>query len=364
MDATRRNNLVFRAIAALLGGTSIVILALGDSLPAYFVWIVAAAGLVCAAVVLYISYGHRAIFGRSEHVNLEFRHEVERYLNEVAGASHRGGRTRAEKETIDRTEADRPEPRSAEPRPPVSAASTGDILGKLTENIEVLAGYREDLVALLQLHRRLADPHTKPVEREEVRREIARLEKTVALPFLLEDSEAVQAELQNLVEDLRRWLRHGAAREAGDDDNWSPVDLHGRIEMALERLPKERARGCWFERHFGEVPLILTRPAGLNEALHLIFDYFSETVGGGQAIHIRTAQRGEFAWIGVGSAPSDTSPGTTTMDERIQSATRIWDDLGADVVVGDTEVRILVPLHGPMHLFHEEVGESADEKTT
>lgn len=365
MDATRRKNFAFRMIAALLGGTSIVILSLGDTIPDIYAWMVAAAGLICAALVLYFSYGRRALFGRSEHVNVEFRHEVERYLHDVSQGSPRGARTKSEQDEIAKSDEERP----AAPRPPARertagpAAPTGDTLGKLTENIEVLAGYREDLVALLQLHRKLADPHTRPDEREKVSSRIAQLEKTVALPFLLEDSQAVQGEVEVLVDDLRRWLKHGPVKDTTSDETWSPVDLHSRIEMALEKLPREKARGCWFERHYGEIALILTRPQSINEAFYHIFDYFTDMVGGGQAIHVRTAQRGDYAWIGIGSAPNERASGTINLDERIEAAGRIWDDLGANVALGEMEVRILIPLHGPMHLFHEEVGESADEKT-
>ena len=145
---------------------------------------------------------------------------------------------------------------------------------------------------------------------------------------------------------------------------WSPIDIHSRIETAIEKLPDERGRSAWFERHFGDVALVLTRPTAMFQAFYHILDYFTETVAGGQAIHIRTARRGEYAWIGVGAAPNERTAESLALDERIRDAGAIWGDLGGNMVTGENEVRILLPLHGPVHLFHAEAGESAGEKTT
>ncbi len=363
MDNAGRNSMAFRVIAVLLGATSIVMLSIGDRLPVIFIWSIAVAGLICAASVLYISYGKRTLMGKSDHVNLEFRREVERYLGEVAGSSPRGKKNRYTEESCPSAgDGGAATPQQVKPATAGRSVPTGDSLGKLSENMEVLAGYREDLVALLQLHRKLADPGTGPVDREKTMRDIARFEKTIALPFLLEDSEAVQQEVTTLVGDLRSWLRHGAVDHRADEV-WSPVDLHSRVEMALDKLPGDRGRSSWFQRHYGEIALVLTKPQSIFEAFHSIFDYFTDMVGSGQAIHIRTAQRGEYAWIGIGAAPNEHTAGTINLDPRIEKASRIWSDLGANMVTGDNEVRILLPLHGPMHLFHEEVIEKVDKKT-
>ncbi len=379
MAGTSGQGMIYRGIAVVAGCATILVLGFSSQIPLVLGGLVALGGVVLAAGVLYFGAGKGVLKTREEHVSTEFRREVERYLSEVSSS---GGRPRRGEVRIEMPPEETGSDQSAVPStgeqvskdveiyndsPPVHALE-GDVLGRITENVEVLGGYREDLVALLQLYRSLQDPARSPAQNEKTIKEIRRFEKTIALPFVLDDSRTVQSETTGLVGDLRRWLRHGAVDEKSGE-SWTPVDLHSRIEMVLEELPHEQARVTWFERHYGEVPLLLTRPEELNRSLQLIMLYFVDKIGASQAIHIRTAQRGEYAWIGVGAAPTEVSAEELSSDEQIIKANRIWNDLGGHMVTGENEVRLLVPLHGPVHLYAEEAGEAgeagenAEEKT-
>jgi len=293
---------------------------------------------------------------RDEHVNTEFRAEVERYLQDATAGKPRPARRKERVSDKPSTPVVRPK---TEDMLPNDGAPPVDLLSRIVENVEVLGGYRDDLSALVRLHRMLEDPQLPGEKAEATRREIDRFEKRIALPFLLEDSEAVQEETIGLVDDLRRWLRSDRQGEK-DLEVWTPCDLHHRLETAIQALPEDRVRTCWFERHLGDITLVLTKPETLYKALYHVLDYFTEKIGGGSPIHIRTAQRGDYAWIGIGSAPSESARDLDT-DVRMAEAGELWNELGAKFVTGDTEVRILLPLHGPMHIFQEEAGESAEK---
>lgn len=293
---------------------------------------------------------------REEHVNEEFRAEVERYLVDATSGQ---ARPKRRKERL----ADKPAKptvrENTEKALPKDGSPPVDLLARIVENVEVLGGYRDDLSALVRLHRLIEDPQLPDEKREATRREIDRFEKRIALPFLLEDSEAVQDETVGLVDDLRRWLRTDRHGEK-DLEVWTPCDLHNRLETAIEALPEDRMRSCWIERHLGEITLVLTKPETLYKAMYHILDYFTERIGAGNPIHVRTAQRGDFAWIGIGSAPTENAADIAT-DARMAESRDLWNELGAKIVTGDTEIRILLPLHGPMHIFQEETGESAEK---
>jgi hypothetical protein len=291
---------------------------------------------------------------RAQRVSIEFRREIERFLS----AGGRGERRRPDPTTIGRP---------APPPPPTAAARPltppHDLITRIAENLEILGGYREDLSALLRLYKIAADDSLSLDERKKTEAEIQRFAKVIALPFLLEDSVSVQDETRQLLSDLRRSLdaEEGSipARE-----EWTPVNLNDQIEQVIRSLPEERARAAYFERHLGDMPLVLSRPNSLFEAFYYVLDCILDTAGPGKAIHIRTATRGDDVWVGVSIGPSERGAARLAEDRRLGVARDLWKDLGGEQTVGNGEVTILLPMHGPASVFSDRPSRTADEKTS
>lgn len=290
---------------------------------------------------------------RSERVSIEFRREVERFLSN-------GGRGERRKPDAAALRPAPPPPPSDGRRPLVAP---DDLITRIAENLEILGGYREDLSALLRLYRVAADESLAPDERQKTEAEIHRFAKVIALPFLLEDSVAVQDETRQLLSDLRRSLDAEEGTVPAREE-WTPVNLNEQIEQVIRSLPEERARAAYFDRHFGDMPLVLSRPNSLFEAFYYMLDGILDAAGSGKAIHIRTAQRGDDVWIGVGIGP--TEPGSALLggDRRISAAAGLWKDLGGDQTIGNGEVSVVLPMHGPASVFSERPGRTANEKTS
>ncbi|MFH1277943.1 MAG: hypothetical protein ABIK65_06155 [Candidatus Eisenbacteria bacterium] len=295
---------------------------------------------------------------RDQRVNTEFRHEVERFLAEMARGTRRDFDPKKK-----RSEAKKPPPIPSrdEDRPP---APPEDLIARVAENLEILGGYREDLSALLRLYRLLDDPTLTVEEKEKTKKEIRRFEKVIALSFLLEDSSSVQDETRRLLEGLRRTLS-GEETVSVPREEWTPVDVKDQIEQVVRSLPEDRTRSAWIDRHGGDVPLVLTRPNTLFEAFYYVLEYFLD-LAGGKTIHVRTAQRGEDVWIGVGVGPT---PGASVpemeTDSRVAAAGGLWRELGGNQTLGEGEIQILLPMHGPASLFSEKgVRRGAGEKTS
>lgn len=295
---------------------------------------------------------------RDQRVNAEFRHEVERFLADMS----RGPKRKFDPKKK-RAEAKNP--------PPPPAAEEGcapmppeDLIARIAENLEILGGYREDLSALLRLYRLLEEPSLTPEEKEKTKKEIGRFEKVIALSFLLEDSSSVQEETRRLLEGLRRTMS-GEETAATPREEWTPVDLRDQIEQVVRSLPEERSRSAWIDRHPSDVPLVLTRPNTLFEAFYYVLEYFLDTAGS-KTIHVRTAQRGEDVWIGVGIGPTaGASVSEMETDRRVVAASGLWRELGGTQTLGEGEIQILLPMHGPASLFSEKgAGRGAEEKTS
>ncbi|MBM3321690.1 MAG: hypothetical protein FJY73_13590 [Candidatus Eisenbacteria bacterium] len=292
---------------------------------------------------------------RKERVSAEFRHEVERFLSEKGHGARR---------TTDEAKPARPAPPAPEPaETPRPLPPAEDLVARIGENLEILGGYREDLSALLRLYRLVADESLTLDERKKTLDEIKRFEKVIALAFLLEDAISVQDETRALLVDLRRSL----SAEDGTvpvREEWTPVDLRDQIELVIRSLPEDRARSAFFDRHLGDLPLILSRPNTLFEAFYYVLDRFLDAAGPGKAIHIRTAQRGDDVWIGIGAGPVEGGAHAICNDRRVQAAEELWRELGGELTVGDGEVRILLPMHGPASVFSDRGARTAGEKTS
>ncbi len=323
----------------------------------FTVLLVMAALLNSFFLYIYLKRPRREKPTRGQRVSAEFRHEVERFLSEM-GRNPRKNYQREKRE---------------ERQPPPPSASDGDrerhilppddLIARIRENLEILGGYREDLSALLRLYRLLSDDDLSAEEKKKTRHEIERFEKVIALSFLLEDSSAVQDEAKRLLRDLQSSLNGEEAFPAAREE-WTPVDLRDQIEQVIRSLPEEQARKAWFRRHPGDLPLVLSRPNTLFEAIYYTLEYFLDISGGGRAIHIRTAQRGEDVWIGVSIGASGAPSGEIESDRRIAASRDLWNDLGGKLTIGEGEVQILIPMHGPASLFSEKVSREAREKTS
>jgi len=316
------------------------------------------AGIVNSILIYWLRRTPQTRVTRNERVSAEFRHEVERYLSDMTGYSPKGRR---------QEDSDSPEERHVPPDPSAEAIRRippGDLIGRITENVEILGGYREDLSALLRLYRLLHDSSLSSEERKRTEAEIQRFEKVIALPFLLEDSASVQEETRDLLENLRAVLRDENGTPAESAEEWTPIDLHDQIEQVIRSLPEGSARSAWFSRHFGDVPLLLSRPNTLFEALYYVLDYFLEVAGSAKAIHLRTAQRGEDVWIGVSVGSGNVSGKDAEGDRRIEAARKLWEEMGGKQTVRDGEIQILLPMHGPASIFSERSHRSTGEKTS
>jgi hypothetical protein len=291
---------------------------------------------------------------RRQRVNAEFRHEVERFLSTEARGPRRPAPQAGERPSP---------PPPVDPEPKAPADPPEDLIARIGENLEILGGYREDLSALLRLYRTFADESISLEEKKRVLDEVKRFEKVIALAFLLEDSVSVQDETRGLLVELRRSL-HAEEGDLPPREEWTPVDLREQIEQVIRSLPEERARAAFFQRHLADVPLVLSRPNSLFEALYHDLDCLLDAAGPGKAIHIRTAQRGDDIWIGMGLGPTASGEERLREDRRLRAAGEIWKDLGGCQSTGDGEVRVLLPMHGPASVFSERSGRTANEKTS
>ncbi|MFH1682124.1 MAG: hypothetical protein ABIH26_15960 [Candidatus Eisenbacteria bacterium] len=326
----------------------------GGASPALGAALLGAALLNCLFILLARRHPPKRV-SRKQRVSAEFRHEIERFLSKTGGGTRRkpdaGGC---------------PRPAPPPPAPEDASRPLGppeELVARIGENLEMLGGYREDLSALLRLYRLVADESLSLEERKRTLGEIKRFEKVIALTFLLEDSVSVQDETRELLVDLRRSLsaEDGAIPVR---EEWTPIDLREQIEQVIRSLPEDRARPAFFDRHLGDLPLILSRPNTLFEAFYYVLDCFLDAAGPGKAIHIRTAQRGEDVWIGVGVGPTEGGMDAVLRDRRVQAAEALWKELGGEQSVGNGEVRILLPMHGPASAFSDRGARTADEKTT
>ena len=293
------------------------------------------------------------IRGRQKQIAAEFRHEMERFIREM-GQSPRGSGKARPREEEDGEPKKAPSPLKKKSRP----APSGDLILRIAENMEILGGYREDLATLLSLYRLLHGGTLSEKEREKTISEIRRFEKVVALPFLLEDSTSVHEETTQLVEDLSSRMRPDA-EPLQEQEEWTPVELHDQIEQVIQSLPEETARSAWFEREIGDLPPLLSRSNTLFEALYHVLDFFTEAAAGGRAIHIRSALRGEDAWIGIGIGPVEGGKQTLMNDERIKASSDLWKELGGSQKIGNGELQILLPVHGPTTIFSQRLTGSA-----
>ena len=294
---------------------------------------------------------------RGQRVSTEFRCEVERFLSEM-------GRNPRKNYQNEKREERRPSPPStSDGENDRHILPPDDLVARIRENLEILGGYREDLSALLRLYRLLSDDDLSADEKKKTRHEIERFEKVIALSFLLEDSSAVHDESKRLLGDLRSSL-NGEETPPDAREEWTPVDLRDQIEQVIRSLPEEQARKAWFRRHPGDLPLVLSRPNTLFEAIYYTLEFFLDISDGGRAIHIRTAQRGDDVWIGVSIGASGAPAGEIESDRRIAASRDLWGDLGGQLTIGEGEVQIVIPMHGPASLFSEKVGREAGEKTS
>ncbi len=173
----------------------------------------------------------------------------------------------------------------------------------------------------------------------------------------------MQDETRQLLADLRRSLSAEEGTVPAREE-WTPVDLGEQIEQVIRSLPEERARAAYIDRHLGDMPLVLSRPNSLFEAFYYVLDSMLDAAGPGRTIHVRTAQRGDDAWIGIGIGPSEAGASALDGDRRIRAAHDLWRELGGQQTIGDGEVRIVLPMHGPASVFSERPGRTVDEKTS
>ncbi|MBN1825127.1 MAG: hypothetical protein JW958_02600 [Candidatus Eisenbacteria bacterium] len=313
-------------------------------------------GLVNSVLIYLLLRPGRRAMSRDEHIAVEFRHEVERFLGEM-GRPLRGIRGE-----------DAPPPRAPARKPPEPVVDRTrllppeELLGRITENLEILGGYREDLAALLGLYRLLQDGDLSEEDRGKAREEIHRFEKVVALPFLLEDSGSVQHDTGRLLEDLRRQLLSGEDTAEIRED-WSPVDLNDVVEQVIRSMPEDRARSAWFERRLGDLPPVLSRPNTLFEALYYVLDAFLETAGAGKAIHIQTSLRDEQVRVGFHIGSLSDGGEALRADRRLRAAAGLWAELGAEQSVGDGRALVRLPAHGPISYHSEPSRARSVEKT-
>jgi len=192
-------------------------------------------------------------------------------------------------------------------------------IGYVNSNLGTLRGYVETLLDVLDAYEAAELPEGAAKERVEAAKARADLGylKTDVADLLSETGDGIDR-VRRIVQDLKDFSHV-------DQGEWVLADLHRGLESTLNVVNNEIKYKARVVREYGELPALRCLPSQLNQVFMNLLVNAAHAIEGQGTITIRTAVRGDEAWVEI----ADTGSGIPA-----QLLTRIFDPFFTTKPVG------------------------------
>lgn len=170
-------------------------------------------------------------------------------------------------------------------------------IGYVTSNLNSLAGYVNDLLAIdaayQQIDERFGD--TMPLAFEHVHQLKAQADYRFIIDdiqHLIDESRQGLERVRKIVQDLKDFSRIGAT-------GWQWVNLHDGLESTLNIVWNEIKYKAKVERDYGELPEIYCIPAQINQVFMNLLTNAAQSITTAGRLVLRSRSEGAAVWVEV-----------------------------------------------------------------